>query len=35
MPYLVINLEGTPFNYNNRVINYKINYLKVFIKRKN
>ena len=35
MPYLVINLKKTPFNYNNRVINYKINYLKVFIKRKN
>jgi hypothetical protein len=35
MPYLVINLEGTPFDYNNSIIDSEINYLKVFIKRKN
>ena len=34
-PYSVINLEGTPFDYDNGVINYEIDHLKVFVEGKN
>ncbi|KAL6362271.1 hypothetical protein LRP88_03544 [Fusarium phalaenopsidis] len=34
-PYSVVNLEGTPFDYNNGIIDSEIDHLKVFVEGKN
>ena len=34
-PYSVVNLEGTPFDYNNGIIDAEIDHLKVFVEGKN